>query len=66
MKANSDWLRLGPMRMEEVWHDPQVVKFQNILYDSECDYISGILAPHLRPWHSKRNETKSDYRRMKK
>ena len=66
MKANSDWLRLGPMRLEEVWHDPQVVKFQNILYDSECDFIAGMLAPNLHPWQFKGNKTKSDFRRMKK
>ena len=52
--------------MEEVWHDPQVVKFQNILYDSECDFIAGMLAPHLHPWQFKGNKTKSDFRRMKK
>ena len=66
MVANSHWLRLGPIRMEEIWQDPQIVKFQNILYESECDYIADMIGPHLRPWHWKKGKTKSSFRRMKK
>ena len=65
--ANSHWLRLGPLRMEEIWHDPQIVKFQNILYESECDFITDYIGPYLSPWfYGKKGETKSEFRRMKK
>ena len=53
--------------MEEIWHDPQIVKFQNILYESECDYITDYIGPYLSPWfYGKKGQTKSEFRRMKK
>ena len=52
--------------MEEIWHDPQIVKFQNILYESECDYITDYIGPYLSTWHYGKGKTISDIRRMKK
>ena len=55
--------------MEEVWHDPQIVKFQNLLYEPECDYITDAIGPQLHVWYSfesGKRKAKSSFRRMKK
>ena len=50
--------------MEEVWHDPQIVKFQHLLYEPECDDIADEIGPQLRVVYQESRKMTS-VRRMK-
>ena len=45
--SSSDWLRLGPMKVEINSYDPAHATVKNLMYDHECDEITKYLGPHL-------------------
>ena len=45
--SNSDWLRLGPMKIETNSYDPAHSTIKNMLYENECDVVTKYLGPHL-------------------
>ena len=71
---NSDWMRLGPMKIEFIWNDPQIVLIKDLLYEHECNVVTGNLASKLKNWNVYRDPAKletniktwSDVRIMKK
>ena len=50
--SNSPWLKLGPMKIELAWTDPQIVTFHELLYDEECDSLTYNLSAKLKTWNS--------------
>ena len=43
----SDWLRLGPMKIQINSFDPAHATIKNLLFDHECDSMTRYLGPHL-------------------
>ena len=71
--ATSDWLRLGPMKIQLNSHNPYHVTIKELMYNNECNQIRGPLTKLLKNHYSKspdvpgRSHIKwSDVRVMKK
>ena len=45
--SNSDWLKLGPIKVEINSYDPFHATIRNLLFDHECDQMTQFLAPQL-------------------
>ena len=73
-RLDSDWMRLGPMKIEMIWNDPQIVLIKELMYENECNIVTGNLAAKLKNWNSYNDPSKlssgiktwSDVRVMKK
>ena len=50
--SKSKWLRLGPIKVEMIWTDPQIIVFHDLLYGNECDEITENLVDKLTTWNS--------------
>ena len=66
-------MRLGPMKIDFIWDDPQIVVMKDLLYEHECNAVTGNLASKLKNWNAHRDPTSikeiktwSDVRIMKK
>ena len=67
-------MRLGPMKIDFIWNDPQIVVMKELLYKHECNVVTKNLASKLKNWNAYRDPTKlgtdfktwSDVRIMKK
>ena len=46
--ATSDWLRLGPMKIQLNSHNPYHVTIKELMYNNECDKIRGPLTKLLK------------------
>ena len=45
--GGSDWLRLGPMKVELISEEPYVAVIRQVLFEDECDKITDFLTPQL-------------------
>ena len=45
--SDSDWLRLGPMKIQINSHDPAHAVIKDFFYERECDETTKFLGPHL-------------------
>lgn len=52
-------MRLGPMKIDLIWNDPQIVVMKDLLYENECDVVTENLASKLKNWNAYRDPTKS-------
>ena len=67
-------MRLGPMKTEMIWNDPQIVVIKELMYENECNALTRNLAAKLKKRELHRDPTKpssstqtwSDVRIMKK
>jgi len=45
--SDSEWLRLGPMKIQINSHDPAHAVIRDFFYERECDETTKFLGPHL-------------------
>lgn len=43
----SQFLRIAPLKLEELSHDPYIVMYVNVLYDSEIDKLQELAQPKV-------------------
>ena len=61
--GGSDWLRLGPLKVEVRSKVPYVAVLRELMFESECDNITQFLGPHLDfpPGRMSTRQTKNDW-----
>lgn len=45
---NVPFLRIGPLKMEEVFKDPMIVVYHDAMYDSEIEFIKRMARPRFK------------------
>ena len=45
--GNHPFLRIGPVAMEEMFHDPWIIVFHNVLSDREIEVIKELAMPKV-------------------
>jgi len=62
-KSSSEWLRLGPMKIQINSHDPVHAVIKEFFYDKECDATTKYLGPQLSfpPGRMNRRSKRNDW-----